>query len=81
MANAIHDVIDEIIDAMRRTEQPYITMSWKKFYELNGISRFKQDRRELLWDRATTKGIILGFGDNAVVACRDRDFSPAQWDS
>jgi hypothetical protein len=76
MAKPVADVIDELIEALRRLEVSTITLSWPEFYKLNQIERFKSDRREQLIDRGTLKGIILGFGDNAVVACRDRNFAP-----
>ena len=79
MAKPVYDVIDEIVDALRRTEQAYMTMSWEKFYDLNDISRFKSDRRDQLADRGVLKVVILGYGDNVVIACRDRDFAPGMW--
>ncbi|MBA4767027.1 MAG: hypothetical protein H2049_05235 [Porphyrobacter sp.] len=79
MPKPVADVIDEILDAMRKHEQTTITLSWEGFYALNEIARFKEDRKELLLARGLSKGIILGFGDNAVVACRDRNFAPAEF--
>lgn len=75
MAKPVNDVIDEIVDALRRNEQTHLTMTWEAFYELNEMTRFKSDRRDQLAERGLLKGIILGYGDNAVVACRDRDFA------
>jgi len=78
MAKPVNDVIDELLETLRRLEVSHFTMSWPDFYRLNDIARFKGDRRESLIDRGLLKGIILGFGDNAVVACRDRNFAPAK---
>ena len=78
MAKPINEVIDEILDAMRREQLSFITMSWPVFYALNDISRFKADRKEQLTDRGILKGIILGYGDNAVVASRDTNFVPVK---
>ena len=76
MAKPVYEVIDELLDSLRRLEVSVVTMSWSEFYRLNEIERFKADRREQLIDRGSLKGVILGFGDNAVVACRDRNFAP-----
>ena len=80
MTTPIYDVVDDVLDAIRKNEQTTITMSWKDFYKLNDISRFKEDRKEQLIQRGLQKGIIWGFGDDAVIVCRDRNFAPVDWD-
>jgi hypothetical protein len=76
MAKAINDVVEEFQDNLRRMEQTHYTITWPEFYELNQILRFKNDRKEQLIDRAVSKGLIIGFGDSAIIICRDRNFCP-----
>lgn len=76
MAKPVAEVVDDLIDGLRRLEVSVLTLSWSEFYNLNQIERFKADRREQLVSRGILRGIILGFGDNAVVVCRDRNFAP-----
>ena len=72
-----HEIVDELNDMLRLSDDAIITMTWKEFYRLCGIERFKVARGEEIIKLASENfSLFVGFGQAAVFVCYDRNFSP-----
>lgn len=79
MPKATNEIVDELNELVRSMEAPVITLTWRDFYKLCGIERFKEARGDEIRKVAReTFGLFVGYGSSVVVVCHDRNFAPVQ---
>jgi hypothetical protein len=76
MPKKIDDVVDELNDMIRLAGGPVVTMTWADFYGLCDVVRFKKERGDEIVAKAKDKyGLIVGYGNQAVLVAHDRNFA------
>lgn len=71
------EVMEELDDRLRKTDQSYLTLPWKEFYTLCGRERIKRPFEDSIQQEASGRSLIVGYGQNVVVVCPDRNVAPA----
>ena len=73
---SVADILEECNLRLRRAEQAYMTLTWPEFYELCGRERLKQPFLDKVQNVASGRfQLIVAYGQNAVMVCRDRNFA------
>lgn len=60
---------------LRKSGEKAITMRWPEFYELNNMERFTDKRHNDLRQAFMGVGLIIGFGNHAVIISHDSNHS------
>ena len=76
MAKAAGDIADELNEILRKTGQPYVTLTWPAFYRTCERERLKQPFLNVVQSEASGRfQLIVAYGQNAVLVCHDRNFA------
>lgn len=76
MAKAPGDIADELNETLRKTGQPYVTLTWPEFYTVCDRERLKQPFLDGVQSEASGRfQLIVAYGQNAVMVCHDRNFA------
>lgn len=75
MQRAANEVAEECGDMLRKSGEKAITMKWPEFYELNTMKRFTNERHAELRQAFMAEGLIVGFGNHAIVITHDSNHS------
>ena len=63
---------------MRKTDQPYMTLTWADFYALCERERIKQPLQDGVRKEASGRyQLIVAYGQSVIIVCHDRNFAPA----
>jgi hypothetical protein len=77
MPKSVKEVASELNDMLRLKGEPVMTLTWPEFYGLSQMERFKEPRPQQIKDEAKGQWhLIVEYGQNVVVVCHDRNFSP-----
>ena len=72
----VADIVEEFNQRLRKAEQAYMTLTWREFYDLCGRKRLKQPFLDDVQSSASERfQLIVAYGDNVVMVCRDRNFA------
>lgn len=71
------EVVEELDDRLRKTDQPYLTLPWTEFYTLCERERIKQPFQAGIQQEASGRSLTVAYGQNVVVVCPDRNIAPA----
>lgn len=76
MPKSVENVVDQVANEMAENNLSVGSMSWKRFYALNEIERWKEGRAEELKRYAEAEhNLLVAFGTNVVIFSQDRNFA------
>ena len=81
MPRSTEEIVEELNDRLgdntRLHGHPTLTVTWHEFYDFCDAARFKKARLTEIQDNALSRyGLIVGYGNSAVLIGHDRNFSP-----
>jgi len=80
MPKSADSIVDELHDALRRRSGDVLTIPWwPEFYELAERQRLKQAFLDTVQAMALNqRQLVIAYGANVVVVCRDTNFAPVE---
>ncbi len=76
MPKAKGEIADELNEMLRKGGRPYLTLTWRDFYNLCDRERFKQPFLDGIQSESSGRfQLIVAYGKNAVMICHDRNFA------
>jgi len=73
MAKEVNEVADDLRALLNGAGSGFLRLSWEKFYTLSEIERLHPTRWTQIVEASLERGVVLGWGNNAVVLADDFD--------